>query len=93
MLAVKQFLTFVNGAPFQPAIAVGLGCPTHSSTGWPPASQRKRDLLPRASPGRFEVRSPAGGYFVVADAAPLGHPDAGALCRDCQSWLASWACP
>ena len=24
---VKQFLTYVNGAPFQPAVAVGLGLP------------------------------------------------------------------
>jgi N-succinyldiaminopimelate aminotransferase len=29
----------------------------------------------------FEVSRPAGGYFVVAVAAPLGYPDAVALCR------------
>ncbi len=28
---------------------------------------------------------PQGGYFVVADAAPLGHPDAAAFCRELPS--------
>ncbi len=37
----KQFLTYVNGAPFQPAIAVGLGLPTRTSTTSPPACRRR----------------------------------------------------
>jgi N-succinyldiaminopimelate aminotransferase len=32
IMAVKQFLTFVNGAPFQPAIAVGLDLPDPRAT-------------------------------------------------------------
>ena len=58
VLAVKQYLTFVNGAPFQPAIATGLGLPdavftdaaasprATSATCSPPASR------PPASPSR-----------------------------------------
>jgi len=82
ILAVKQFLTYVNGAPFQPAIAVGLGLPDDYFTGIAATLERKRDLL-RAGliAAGFEVSHPAGSYFVVADAAPLGFGDAVDLCR------------
>jgi N-succinyldiaminopimelate aminotransferase len=82
ILAVKQFLTYVNGAPFQPAIAVGLGLPDDFFTGIAAALERKRDLLSAGlSAAGFEVSHPAGSYFVVADAAPLGFDDAVDLCR------------
>ncbi|GAA4266945.1 aminotransferase class I/II-fold pyridoxal phosphate-dependent enzyme [Frondihabitans peucedani] len=82
ILAVKQFLTYVNGSPFQPAIAVGLGLPDAYFTGIAATLERKRDLLESGlrSAG-FEVSHPAGSYFVVADAAPLGFDDAVDLCR------------
>ena len=80
--AVKQFLTFVNGAPFQPAIAVGLGLPDEYFLQAAATLKAKRDVLSAGlvSAG-FTVASPQGGYFVVADAAPLGYPDAAEFCR------------
>jgi len=82
VLAVKQFLTFVNGAPFQPAIAAGLRLPDSYFSGIAAALAHKRDLLSdglRAA--GFGVFPSDGTYFVVADAAPLGFPDAVELCR------------
>ena len=82
VLAVKQYLTFVNGAPFQPAIAVGLGLPDSAFTDAAASLGAKRDVLAAglASAG-FAVSLPAAGYFIVADAAPLGYDDGVALCR------------
>jgi len=82
ILAVKQFLTFVNGAPFQPAIAVGLGLPDAFFSGLASGLKAKRDLLSTGLVGAgFTVTQPRGGYFVVADAAPLGFADAEEFCR------------
>ena len=82
ILAVKQFLTFVNGAPFQPAIAVGLGLPDAFFTGVAATLKRKRDLLSAGLVNAgFTVAQPQAGYFVVADAAPLGYTDAAEFCR------------
>ncbi|TFV95070.1 pyridoxal phosphate-dependent aminotransferase [Orlajensenia leifsoniae] len=82
VLAVKQFLTYVNGAPFQPAIAVGLGLPDSFFTSAADTLRAKRDLLSSGlTDAGFTVSLPQAGYFVVADAAPLGHPDAVEFCR------------
>ncbi|CAM5279144.1 pyridoxal phosphate-dependent aminotransferase [Leifsonia shinshuensis] len=82
ILAVKQFLTYVNGAPFQPAIAAGLALPTEFFTGIAAALAHKRDLLSAGlRAAGFDVHRSDGTYFVIADAAPLGHPDAVAFCR------------
>jgi N-succinyldiaminopimelate aminotransferase len=82
ILAVKQFLTYVNGAPFQPAIAVGLGMPDSYFRHAAGTLQGKRDLLGaglvRAG---FDITHPQGGYFIIADAAPLGFANAAQLCR------------
>jgi N-succinyldiaminopimelate aminotransferase len=83
ILAVKQFLTFVNGAPFQPAIAVGLGLPDAFFAGAASALRTKRDLLSAGlREAGFTVGTPQAGYFVIADAAPLGFTDAAAFCRE-----------
>lgn len=82
ILAVKQFLTFVGGGPFQPAIAVGLGLPDSYFSGIASVLAGKRDLLSAGlREAGFAVSPSLGSYFVVADAAPLGFPDAAALCR------------
>lgn len=82
ILAVKQFLTYVNGAPFQPAIAVGLGLPDGFFTGIAAVLSDKRDLLSAGlTNAGFAVSPSQGSYFVVADAAPLGFTDGAALCR------------
>jgi N-succinyldiaminopimelate aminotransferase len=81
---VKQFLTYVNGAPFQPAVAMGLGLADSVFCDAADALAAGRDLLcdGLASVG-FEVAArPQAGYFAVADAAPLGGTDAAAFCRE-----------
>jgi N-succinyldiaminopimelate aminotransferase len=82
ILAVKQFLTYVNGAPFQPAIAAGLRLGDEFFTTAAATLERKRDILSAGlSAAGFSVSRPLGGYFVIADAAPLGFDDAAAFCR------------
>ena len=82
VLAVKQFLTYVNGAPFQPAIATGLRLPDAFFAGLAASLADKRDLLGEGlRAAGFVVSPPAGSYFTVADAAPLGAVDAHEFCR------------
>jgi N-succinyldiaminopimelate aminotransferase len=79
--AVKQFLTYVSGAPFQPAIATALGLPDAFYRDLADSLARKRDLLVdglRAA--GFAVYPPSGTYFVVTDVAPLGFDDGAAFC-------------
>ncbi len=78
---VKQFLTFVNGAPFQPAVATGLRLPDSVFAGIAAELSAKHDLLAAGlRAAGFEVMRPEGGYFVIADAAALGYEDARAFC-------------
>ncbi|WP_022918731.1 aminotransferase class I/II-fold pyridoxal phosphate-dependent enzyme [Ruania albidiflava] len=76
--SVKQFLTYTTGAPFQPAVALGLDL--ESGTG-PDASwltdqavslAHRRDLLSAGlQAAGMTTATPQGAYFVMADAAPL----------------------
>lgn len=80
---VKQYLTFVNGAPFQPAIATGLRLPDTVFAGIAADLGAKQELLATGlAAAGFGVLRPDAGYFVIADAAPLGHDDARALCLE-----------
>lgn len=94
--AVKQFLTYVSGAPFQPAIAHALDLETTDSPdagyvrGLAASLAARRDLLSAGlTAAGFDVVRPQGTYFVVADAARLlagplarhGLRDAADLCR------------
>ncbi|HEU5222111.1 MAG TPA: aminotransferase class I/II-fold pyridoxal phosphate-dependent enzyme [Candidatus Lumbricidophila sp.] len=80
--AVKQFLTYVNAAPFQPAIAHGLGLPDDVFAAAAATLQAKYTVLASGlSTAGFTLSTPDAGYFVVVDAAPLGVTDAGAFCR------------
>ena len=82
IMAVKQFLTYVNGAPFQPAIAVGLQLPDTFFRGLADDLRHKRDVLSAGLVAAgFSISQPKGGYFVVADAAGLGYPDSAEFCR------------
>ena len=78
----KQFLTFVNGAPFQPAVVVGLGLPDSYFHELRDTLAAKRDRLcvglERAG---FVVHRPAGTYFVTVDARSVGFDDGVELCR------------
>jgi N-succinyldiaminopimelate aminotransferase len=80
-LRVKQFLTFVNGAPLQPAVTVALGLSTEYVHGLRTDLQRRRDLLVDGlSAAGFRTLVPEGGYFVTADIRPLGGTDGVEFC-------------
>jgi len=82
IIAVKQYLTYVNGAPFQPAIAVGLALPDRYFADAARMLKAKRDILGAGlARAGFEVSTPHAGYFLIADAAPLGVTDAAEFCR------------
>ncbi len=78
----KQFLTYVNGAPFQPAVAVGLGLDDEFFTALRDDLRRKRDVLCAGlTAAGFGVFVPQSTYFVTVDIRPLGHNDGAAFCR------------
>jgi N-succinyldiaminopimelate aminotransferase len=78
----KQFLTYVNGAPFQPAVAVGLRLGDAYFDGLRDDLARKRDLLcdGLAGAGLRTIR-PDGTYFVTVDITSVGESDGSAFCR------------
>jgi N-succinyldiaminopimelate aminotransferase len=68
----KQFLTYVNGGPFQPAIATGLGLPDSFYRELAADLQAKRDrLLPGLVDAGFTVYPTSATYFVTVDIRPL----------------------
>ena len=78
----KQFLTYVNAAPFQHAIAVGLGLPDAFFEGLAADLREKRDRLCRGlADAGFAVYPPSGTYFVTTDITALGEHDGLAFCR------------
>ena len=77
----KQFLTFVNGAPFQPAMAAGLRLGDDYYTGLRDGLRAKRDLTcDLLTEAGFRVFVPEGTYFVTADITPLGFDDGIEFC-------------
>ncbi|GAB3600992.1 aminotransferase class I/II-fold pyridoxal phosphate-dependent enzyme [Microbacterium tumbae] len=82
VLTVKQYLTYVNGSPFQPAVALGLRLPDAFFEDAAAVLARKHDVLGRGlRAAGFEVHAPQGGYFTVADARAVGGDDSAAFCR------------
>ena len=80
--AAKQFLTYVNGAPFQPAVAEALQLPDSYFDGFRTALQGKRDrLMEGLTEAGITTFRPSGTYFVVADSRSLGFDDGYELCR------------
>ena len=75
---VKQFLTYVNGGPFQPAVAIGLDQPDEFFMQIARTLQEQRDLLcgGLADLG-YDVIVPEATYFATVDV----HSDAIAFCR------------
>ena len=71
----KQFLTYVNGAPFQPAIAAGLRLPDSFFDGLAADLEAKRDrLIPGLEAAGFDVFVPEATYFTTVDIRPV-RPD------------------
>jgi N-succinyldiaminopimelate aminotransferase len=78
----KQFLTYVNAAPFQHAIAVGLDLPDEHFTEFASDLRARRDVLSAGlAAAGFEVFPSAGTYFVTTDIRSLGQSDGLAFCR------------
>ncbi len=79
----KQFLTYVNGGPFQYAIAEALGLPDAYYAGIGAGLRARRDLLcDGLAAAGFEVYRPAGTYFVTTDVGPLGWSSGVEFCRE-----------
>ncbi|MBX7432364.1 pyridoxal phosphate-dependent aminotransferase [Mycobacterium sp. Y57] len=81
--AAKQYLTYVGGAPFQPAVAQALD----TGDAWVDALcaslQSRRDRLGSAlSDIGFGVHDSFGTYFLCADPRPLGYDDSTAFCAE-----------
>lgn len=79
----KQFLTYVNGAPFQPAIAVGLDLDDDFYAGLAADLAAKRDrLVAGLVAAGFTTYVPEATYFVTVDIRPV-QPDGDgiAFCR------------
>ena len=76
---VKQFLTFTGNGPFQAAVAHGIRSEQEWVRGNAAALERRRDLLATGlgSVG-LRVLPDDGGYFLLADTASVGEPDAAA---------------
>jgi N-succinyldiaminopimelate aminotransferase len=81
--AAKQFLTYVGGAPFQPAVAYALDHEDAWVLELRDSLERKRDRLSAAlSDLGFEVHTSHGTYFLCADPRPLGFDDSTAFCAE-----------
>lgn len=92
--AAKQFLTYVSGAPFQPAIATALGLPDPFYVELSTDLQRKRDLLVTGlEAAGLTVCVPSGTYFVITDVTPLGVTDGAELCWSLPSTIGVAAVP
>jgi N-succinyldiaminopimelate aminotransferase len=80
---VKQFLTYVNAAPFQPAVAAGLGLPDdYFETAAAALCDGRDRLCAGLERAGFSVYWPDATYFVITDVAGLGWSDGAGFCRD-----------
>jgi N-succinyldiaminopimelate aminotransferase len=78
----KQFLTYVSGGPFQPAIAAALRLPDEYYTQFVADMRVKRDvLLSGLEAAGLTVYRPNGTYFITTDITPLGYEDGLEFCR------------
>jgi N-succinyldiaminopimelate aminotransferase len=79
----KQFLTYVNGGPFQPAVAAGLALPDEYFEHAARDLEYRRDVLVKGlTEGGLPVISPEATYFATVDVRPV-QPDGDGLafCR------------
>lgn len=87
VLAIKQFLTYSGGAPFQPAIAQALTAGDADIDALRTTLDGRRErLVAGLEHAGFTAVRPAGTYFVCADATPFlsaDVPDGAAFAR----WL------
>ena len=81
--AAKQYLSYVGGAPFQPAVAYALDNEDAWVESLRESLQGKRDQLATALTDiGFEVHDSAGTFFLCADPRPLGFADSASFCAE-----------
>ncbi|OBJ65091.1 pyridoxal phosphate-dependent aminotransferase [Mycobacterium asiaticum] len=79
--AAKQYLSYVGGAPFQPAVALALNTQERWVSGLRSSLQARRDRLASGlTEIGFSVHDSRGTYFLCADPRPLGYDDSTAFC-------------
>jgi N-succinyldiaminopimelate aminotransferase len=79
--AAKQWLTFTNAAPLQPAVAHALAHETGFFGSLAKELEGKRDLVVKGLQSLdMEVYPPEATYFVTTDVRSYGHPDGLAFC-------------
>ena len=81
--AAKQYLSYVGGAPFQPAVAYALNNENAWVTALRDSLQTRRDRL--AAELRtigFGVQQCSGTYFLCVDPRPLGFTDGTGFCAE-----------
>ena len=81
--AAKQYLSYVGGAPFQPAVAQAL----NDEDGWSLALRdtfeaRRNRLAAALTDIGFAVHDSHGTYFLCADPRPLGYADSTTFCAE-----------
>ena len=82
VMRVKQFLTFVNAGPLQPAIAHALSLPPSYYAEFRDDLLAKRNLLAAGlTEAGFQVYAAEGTYFITANITPLGGTDGLEFCR------------
>lgn len=81
--AAKQYLSYVGGAPFQPAVAYALNHEDLWVDRLRDSLQARRERLATALTDLgFVVHDSAGTYFLCADPRPLGFDDGTAFCEE-----------
>jgi N-succinyldiaminopimelate aminotransferase len=81
VMAAKQWLTFTNAAPLQPAIAHALDHEAHFYDELAAELQGKRDRLYEGLAALdLDVRAPEGTYFVTTDVRRYGWADGREFC-------------
>jgi N-succinyldiaminopimelate aminotransferase len=79
----KQFLTYVSGAPFQPAVAVGLGLSDAYFHQAAAALQLGRDRISAGlADAGFDVYRSHATYFTIAGVDRLGSDDGASFCAE-----------
>jgi N-succinyldiaminopimelate aminotransferase len=84
--SVKQYLSYVSGAPLQPAVAQVLTTQDAWVADLRASLQRRRDLLVSGLRDLgLETYRPAGTYFAVSDVRSWGYSDGADFCRELPS--------
>ncbi|MFF0493039.1 pyridoxal phosphate-dependent aminotransferase [Nocardia sp. NPDC004068] len=94
ILTAKQFLTFVGGGPFQPAVAYALEHEQHWVSELRDSLSDKRIRLSEAlTDAGFDVKRSDGTYYVTADISALTDADDLTFCRELPARLGVVAVP